>query len=143
MTATYSIPETLSPRFRFRSKQVRARAIKAIIPTYEDWQGLRITLDSLLNLKTPPVEIRVANDNPKADMPAWLQDYRITLVNYPGNLGPAQARNRAFGFQQELPGEKVIGMIAAQSRGNQYPVNLKNGYCPHLKQRQLASAPDM
>lgn len=72
MTAIYSMPEVISTRFRFRSKPVDPRAIKAIIPTFKDWEGLRVTLDSLLSLSTPPKEIAVANDNVEREIPEWL-----------------------------------------------------------------------
>ncbi|MGA3143461.1 MAG: hypothetical protein ABSF10_10530 [Verrucomicrobiota bacterium] len=36
MTAIYSIPNTISNQYRFRSKPVNARIIKAIVPTYEE-----------------------------------------------------------------------------------------------------------
>src|ERR1700680_3588098 len=101
MTAIRSIPKTISDRFRFRSKPVNARAIKAVVPTFKDWEGLRKTLDSLLNLKTPPRKITVANDNPEPEVPGWLSQYPIEVSNYPGNLGPAKARNTGFGFQSE------------------------------------------
>ncbi len=86
MTAIYKLPQTLSREYRFRSKPVNPRNIKAIIPTYEDWDGLRVTLDSLLNLRTPPKQITVVNDNKEGGIPEWLRKYQIEIVDYPGNL---------------------------------------------------------
>src|SRR5437762_4399834 len=129
MTAIYSLPETISARFRFRSKPVNARAIKAIIPTYKDWDGLRVTLDSLLNLKTPPQKIAVANDNPDQESPAWLSGYPVELVDYAGNLRPAKARNRGFGLHAEAPFEKMLGPMTAAIEGTSLPDYVRNGYC--------------
>jgi glycosyltransferase involved in cell wall biosynthesis len=98
VTATYKLPPSISTRYRFRSKPVKARSIRVVIPTYKDWDGLRVTLDSLLNLKTPPKKITVANDNPDDFIPTWLHEYPITLLNYQGNVGPAEARNLGFGI---------------------------------------------
>lgn len=56
--------------------------IKAIIPTRQNWDGLRVTLDSLRNLKTPPKKIAVANDNPERGGPAWLASYPVDLIEY-------------------------------------------------------------
>jgi hypothetical protein len=132
MTAIYKIPESISSRFRFRSKPVNARAIKAIIPTYKDWKGLRVTLDSLLNLETPPKRIVVANDNPKPGGPAWLSDYPVDVVNCKGPLGPAKARNRGAGQRAEIPIGKIVGALNAASEGKPLPDYMKNGVCPEL-----------
>ncbi len=113
MTAIYKLPPALPAHLRFRSRPVHARKIRAVIPTYKDWEGLRVTLDSLLNLKTPPARISVANDNPDDFVPEWLKDYPVQLVNYPGNCGPAEARNRAFGFTGELGDFAHIWSVAA------------------------------
>jgi GT2 family glycosyltransferase len=144
MTAAYSIPESISARFRFRSKPVKARVIKAVIPTYKDWEGLRTTLDSLLNLKTPPKKISVANDNAEPDVPEWLNKYPIELIEYPGNLGPAQARNRAFGFTQDgRPFQKLIGAINAVYDGEKYPRYLTSGFCRELKYADYETEPKL
>jgi len=98
MTAIYSIPGTISTRHRFRSRPVNARSIRVVIPTYKDWDGLRVTLDSLLKLTMPPKKITIANDNPDDFVPDWLNGYPVELLNYPGNVGPATARNLGFGI---------------------------------------------
>src|ERR1051325_1957976 len=141
MTAIYSIPKIIFSRFRFRSKPVNARAIKTIIPTCKDWDGLRVTLDSLLNIKTPPQKITVANDNPERELPDWLSTYPIEVVNYDGNLGPAKARNIGFGLRGELPPEKFVAAFAALCSGKPYPDYLKNGYCPQLKYQDFVEGP--
>jgi len=133
MTAIYSIPETISSSFRFRSKPVKARAIKVIIPTYKDWDGLRVTLDSLLKLETPPKQIAVANDNSEPKIPNWLSGYPVQVVNYPGNLGPARARNRGFGLQDDITLEDVqAAELDAQRRGVPAPDWTYDGSCPEF-----------
>jgi GT2 family glycosyltransferase len=143
MTATYSIPKTISARFRFRSKPVNARAIKAVIPTYKDWDGLRTTLDSLLRLKTPPKKIIVANDNPKPELPDWLSQYPVQVADYLGNHGPAVARNRGFGLRYEIPGGKAVGALSGIMEGRRtVPSYVRNGYSSELIYPDFATNPD-
>jgi hypothetical protein len=142
MTAIYSLPPSISDRFRFRSKPVRADAIKVVIPTYNDWDGLRLTLDSLLKLTIPPKIICVANDNPTHGVPDWLAQYPVEVVDYTGNLGPARARNKGFGLCDELPVQKMLaGLLAAIENRTGLPDYLRNGYCPELKYRDHDKAP--
>jgi GT2 family glycosyltransferase len=142
MTAIYQIPNTISHQYRFRSKPVNARTIKAIVPTFKDWDGLQITLDSLLALKTPPKKIVVANDNKEPGRPEWLKKYPVEIVDYPGNLGPAKARNRGFGFRQEIPGEKFVGaFLAVIEQKKALPDYIKNGCCPELKYKDFVGNP--
>src|ERR1700676_4861118 len=102
MTATYQIPMSESAHVRFRSKPVDPRKIHVIIPTFNDWDGLRLTLDSLRRMNPSPQTITVVDDNQFKNEPVWLKDYRVDLVSsYQGNLGPAFARNIGFGFQPE------------------------------------------
>lgn len=144
MTAIHSIPPKISTRLQFRSKPVNARAIKAIIPAYQDWDGLRVTLDSLLKLKTPPKKIAVANDNPEPGVPSWLSDYPVEIVDYPGNLGPARARNRGFGLLDGIPGEKALAAIfEAVTKKKGLPDYVRNGYCRELKYRDDFVVPDV
>lgn len=118
MTATYKLPSSSSDRFRFRSKPVDARRIRAIIPTYRDWDGLKVTLDSLLNLKTPPLRITIANDNPEETYPDWLKSYAVEIANYSGNVGPAEARNIGFRTTTDkLTGNLVLRFPAAPKSG--------------------------
>ncbi len=143
MTAIYGLPKSMSARFRFRSKPVNARAIKAIIPTYKDWDGLRVTLDSLLKLKTPPQEITVANDNHEPVVPSWLSGYPVKVTDHEGNLGPAKARNRGFGLRPEYAFEKILGPLNAALQGEPLPDYVKNGFCPELKYRDYDEKPKM
>ena len=141
MTAIYSIPSRISERHNFRSKPVNASAIKAVIPTYNDWDGMRITVESLLNLKTPPAKIAVANDNPDP-APAWLADYEVEVIEYPGNLGPAQARNRGFGLREGFPpkgGLSAIYEAIVLKRG--LPDYARNGWAPELRFNDTFAVP--
>ena len=120
MTATYKLPPSISPRYRFRSKPVKAGSIRVVIPTYKDWDGLRVTLDSLLNLKTPPKKITIANDNPDDAVPAWLQAYPVEILNYSGNVGPAHARNLGFGLNEKhVAGSLFLHLMAHRRRGEE------------------------
>ena len=143
MTAIHSIPQPISNSFRFRSKPVNARAIKAVIPTFKDWDGLRATLDSLLHLKTPPAKIAVANDNVEKDVPAWLADYPLEIVTYPGNKGPAHARNRGFGLRDDRPdGLLALSTLHTMLQTGKTPDYAKNGFCPELRFRDF-EIPDL
>jgi GT2 family glycosyltransferase len=133
MTATYQLPTDHTFKVRFRSKPVQARKIHAIIPTYKDWDGLRETLDSLNKLKTPPARITVVNDNENKTAPEWLAEYRGDLVSYPGNRGPAYARNAGFGFRKERPDMENIHVFSLAIKGQAVPHYLKQGHDPRLK----------
>jgi hypothetical protein len=105
---------------------------------------LRVTLDSLLRLKTPPAQIAVANDNADPDVPSWLSEYSVEVVNYPGNLGPAQARNRGFGLRDEVPPQKWMGaFLTALKSKKGMPDYVRNGYCPELRFRDYIESPDL
>ncbi|MDX2226663.1 MAG: glycosyltransferase [Verrucomicrobiae bacterium] len=136
MTASYKIPSSISKRIHFRSKPVSARKIMAVIPTFQDWDGLKVTLDSLLNLKTPPLRIAVANDNKEIEIPDWLKNYRVDIINYPGNCGPALARNKGFGFKETYPEEECVKWILSWSNfieNKKFPSYCRSGFCPQLK----------
>ena len=60
---------------------------------HNDWEGLKITLDSLQELNLLPGNITVVNDNADEAIPEWLKPYPVEVVNYEGNRGPAYARN--------------------------------------------------
>lgn len=141
MTAIYRLPESISARFRFRSKPVTARAIKAIIPTCKDWDGLRVTIESLQKLRTPPKEIAVANDNAERRVPSWLSDYPVKIVDCGGNLGPAKARNLGFGLRKEYDFIKTLGALNALLTGKSLPDYAKNGFCPELEYQYYAENP--
>ena len=99
MTAAYEIPPPHGSKATFRSKPVDPGKIHVIIPTYNDWEGLRKTLDSLRRLSPAPKRITVVDDNRFKSQPEWLKDYRVIVAPaYEGNRGPAYARNIGFGF---------------------------------------------
>lgn len=136
MTATYKLPSSSSDRFRFRSKPVDARRIRVIIPTYEDWDGLKVTLDSLLALKTPPLRITVANDNTDQTIPDWLNNYAVEIINYPGNVGPAEARNAGF----RTTSDKLTGSLLSRLFTNRKKENdhIEFPYWPSLDDQKTA-----
>lgn len=82
---------------QFRTPQIDPSKIRVVIPVYKDWEGLKITLDSLQTLNPRPGSITVANDNDDNHLPTWLKSYPIRIVNYRGNQGPAFARNKGVG----------------------------------------------
>lgn len=96
MGATYySLP--LPPRrssASFSSPKIEPRKIRAVIPTYKDWEDLRTTLESLQALNPRLGAITIANDNADNHIPDWLKTYPVELVNYSGNQGAAYARNK-------------------------------------------------
>lgn len=104
MTASYELPPSHGSRATFRSKPVDPTKIHVLIPTYNDWDGLRKTLDSLRSLNPSPFKITVVDDNQFKRPPEWFNEYRrkdqrISLAaDYEGNRGPAYARNIAFGY---------------------------------------------
>src|SRR5882724_2772395 len=113
MTATYQIPESQTSRVRFRSKPVDPRNIHAIIPTCDDWEGLRLTLDSLRRMNPPPKKITVVNDSRFKNPPDWLSSYRVeSSPSYEGNMGPAFARNVGFGFHPQQNDNSVLSGLS-------------------------------
>ncbi len=99
MGATHhSLPLPAKPNtVSFKSPKIDPKKIRAIIPIYKDWQGLKTTLDSLQALNPQLGAITVANDNPDNHTPKWLKTYPVKIVNYHGNQKPAHARNMACG----------------------------------------------
>ena len=58
-----------SDRVLFRSLKIEPEKIRVVIPVNDDWQGLKITLDSLQELSPRPGTIIVANDNADNSIP--------------------------------------------------------------------------
>ena len=97
-TTHHSLP--LPPRSNetlFRSSRVEPTKIRVVIPVHKDWEGLKITLDSLQELNPRPGNITVVNDNTDSSTPEWLASYPVEIVDYEGNRGPAYARNQGCG----------------------------------------------
>lgn len=91
----YSLPLPPKPnKVSFMTPKIEPRKIRAVIPVYKDWEGLKVTLDSLQALNPRPGAIVVANDNADTHIPGWLKTYPVEIINYNGNRGPAYARNR-------------------------------------------------
>ena len=81
----------------FRSSNVEPAKTCVVVPVHNDWQGLRITLESLQELNPRLGNIIVVNDNADNSAPEWLDIYPVEIVNYEGNRGPAYARNQGSG----------------------------------------------
>ena len=91
----YSLPLPPRPnRASFKPPKIDPKKIRVVVTVYEDWEGLKVTLESLQALVPRPGAITVANDNADTNVPSWLKFYPIQLVNYRNNRGPAYARNR-------------------------------------------------
>ena len=99
MGATHhSLPLPPRPsRVSLRPPKIDPKKILAVIPVYKDWEGLKVTLESLQTLYPRPGAITVANDNADNHIPTWLESYPIQMINYRGNRGPAYARNQGAG----------------------------------------------
>lgn len=94
----YSLP--LPPRMnknQLITPIIAPNRIRVVIPVYKDWEGLKITLDSLRVINPRPGAIRVVNDNDDNYLPTWLKSYPVQIINYRGNQGPAYARNKGVG----------------------------------------------
>jgi len=127
MTAIYQIPPSHESSVTFRSKPVDPRNIHAIIPTFNDWDGAKITVESLLRMKPAPRKITIVDDNRLKYTPAWisdqaLRDPRVKLSNgYEGNMGPAYARNIGFGFPPVQRYDNLLTADSAQDRYVRHP----------------------
>lgn len=96
----YSLPlPPKSNKASVASPRIEPDRIHVVVPVYNDWAGLKTTLDSLMGLNPLPGLITVANDNIDNRMPEWFKTYRdyVEIVNYRGNQGPAYARNQGCG----------------------------------------------
>jgi GT2 family glycosyltransferase len=104
MTASYEIPPSHGAKARFRSKPVDPERIHVVIPTFNDWDGLKKSLESLHLLNPSPLGITVVDDNRFKNEPGWFKEYRTKYPRvqlaptYEDNRGPAYARNIGFGF---------------------------------------------
>jgi GT2 family glycosyltransferase len=76
-----------------RPPLIHTDRVRAVIPTFRDWEDARVTVESLLECRPSPKEIVLVSDNPEPSSPAWARRYPIRLVSYGKNLGPAHARN--------------------------------------------------
>ncbi|MFG0241886.1 MAG: glycosyltransferase family 2 protein [Phycisphaerales bacterium JB054] len=75
-----------APRFRCSHAGV-------VIPTFQDWEGLRETLEGILACRPRPRLLVVVDDNFEDNAPRWLGRMPVTRIWYPGNRGPSVARN--------------------------------------------------
>ena len=136
MTATYQIPTAHAFDVTFRSTPVDPKKIHAIVPTYNDWEGLLVTLNSLQRINPSPPNITIVNDNISSTVPEWLtmslKDPRLNLINCDGNCGPAYARNLGFGFPATYTSRGLMTPICSASQ-NDPKVRRQHRDDPRLK----------
>lgn len=93
MTWTWTLPISCTERAVIRPPLIDARELRAVVPTFRDWGAARETVASLLECRPRPCEIVLVNDNVDPWVPGWASKAGVVVVNYPGNRGPAFARN--------------------------------------------------
>jgi GT2 family glycosyltransferase len=103
MSWVWTIPLDIKPSRLLQPSLIRTTHLRAIVPTFRDWDEARITVDSLLACTPRPAEIVLVNDNHEPDVPAWTRRYPIFVVNYAGNRGPSHARNEGVRFDSGRP----------------------------------------
>lgn len=103
MSWVWTIPLDIKPSELLQPALIRPAHLRAIVPTFRDWDEARVTVDSLLACTPRPAEIVLVNDNHEPDLPAWTRRYPIFVVNYAGNRGPSYARNEGVRFASGRP----------------------------------------
>lgn len=103
MSWVWTIPLDIKPSQLLRPALLSPAHLRAIVPTFRDWDEARITIDSLLACTPRPAEIVLVNDNYEPDLPAWTRRYPIFVVNYAENRGPSHARNQGVRFRSGRP----------------------------------------
>src|SRR5262245_22939541 len=93
MTWAWGIPMQIDARVAMTVPALVPERTRVVVPTCRDWDEARVTIAALLECRPRPAEIVLANDNVSASMPTWVRRSRVRVVNYPGNRGPAYARN--------------------------------------------------
>lgn len=103
MSWAWTIPLDFRPSLLVRPPLISPDHLRAVVPTFRDWDEARATIESLLDCRPRPAEIVLVNDNAEPDAPAWVRRYPVHLVDYPGNRGPAEARNRGVALDLGRP----------------------------------------
>jgi GT2 family glycosyltransferase len=93
MTWAWSIPGQPPPGHLLRLPFLEPTRTRVVVPTYRDWPGVRLTIESLRACDPAPAEIVLVDDNDGGTPPPWTRDKDLILLEYPGNRGPAYARN--------------------------------------------------
>lgn len=93
MSWAWTLPIRTTPLLLITSPRLDPQRLRVVVPTFRDWAAARETIESLLDCRPDPREIVLVNDNSEPDPPHWVYRYPIILANYPGNRGPAHARN--------------------------------------------------
>lgn len=103
MTWTWKIPLDEKPGKLLRPPLIDAQRLRAVVPTFRDWEEARMTIESLLDCRPRPAQIVLVNDNDEPGAPAWARRCRhITLLGCGENRGPAYARNLGANHTSEL-----------------------------------------
>lgn len=93
MTWVWSIPIDAPPGNGLNVPQVSVERLRVVVPTFRDWEDARLSIEAVLACRPRPAEIVLVNDNAEPGVPAWAHLLGVLVVNYPGNRGPAFARN--------------------------------------------------
>lgn len=103
MTWIWTIPLEMKPMNLVRPPLFNLNRVRAVVPTFRDWEEARMTLESLLSCNPRPAELVLVNDNTEPGVPTWTRRLPITCLDYPGNRGPAHARNFGAQFESGRP----------------------------------------
>lgn len=94
MTWVWSLPIEVPPRAIILPERPVPERMRAIVPTFHDWDDARASVESMLECNPRPAEIVVVDDNGEGEPPRWARvSPWIRVVSYQGNRGPAFARN--------------------------------------------------
>lgn len=93
MSWAWTLPVPPPPRCSTKRPLFDLERTRVVIPTFRDWDSARETIEGLLRCMPRPSEIVLVDDNADGAAPAWVRQLPIHLVSYPGNRGPAFARN--------------------------------------------------
>lgn len=103
MSWAWSIPIQSAPSLVLASSPLTVLRLRVVVPTFRDWDDLRLTIDSVMECRPRPQEIVIVNDNHESDLPAWVGRYPVQVVNYVGNRGPSYARNAGASLATRYP----------------------------------------
>jgi GT2 family glycosyltransferase len=99
MSWSWTIPSAPEPGLGLAVPGLSMENTRVIVPTFGDWDEAHATIDSVLRCHPRPAEVVVVNDNSDLRVPDWLRTLPIRVVDYPGNRGPAYARNAGAGLE--------------------------------------------
>jgi GT2 family glycosyltransferase len=120
MSWVWTIPLDIKTSRILRPALINPQHMRAIVPTFRDWEQARITIESLLACAPRPAEIVLVNDNHEPDMPGWTRRYPIFVVNYAGNRGPSHARNQGSRLDTGRPIDWLYFTDTGCTRGKEF-----------------------